>query len=240
MVVVKEVPAPKGEHATAVIQQQPYSHWWQAPNAPEWALFFLTVPYVLVSIGLFVMTKRAANAASDSAKAALDNAKTLIASERPWINIERLELGELEPTDPIKLVGLMFTIKNTGRGPAFIHRLRTRLVVVTGMPQAPDLPSMPDYSKCRVDQWNGSLISGQGQHPHFARLEGGVLDDATHRRITKLQESSLVFYGAIEYCDGRGESHDTGFCCVFFPDRTLTEKGFWNEAGGPESYRYYK
>jgi hypothetical protein len=65
-VIVKEVPAPKGERITAIIQQQPYSHWWKAPNAPEWAVFFLTVPYVLVSIGLFVMTKSAANAARDA------------------------------------------------------------------------------------------------------------------------------------------------------------------------------
>jgi hypothetical protein len=200
----------------------------------------INIVLAIATLTLAIVGICQARAARDSAKAALDNAKTLMTAERPWIDIGSLELGELEPTDPIKLVGLTFTIRNTGRGPAFIYGLRTRLVVVTGMPQAPDLPAVPDYSKCRVDQWKGSLIAGQGQHFHFAHLEGGVLDDATYRKIVKLQESSLVFYGVIEYRDGRDETHETGFCCVFFPDRMLTPKGFWNEVGGPESYRYYK
>src|SRR6266852_769409 len=39
-VTVKEVPAPEAKRITAVIQQQPYKHWWERPNRPEWALFF--------------------------------------------------------------------------------------------------------------------------------------------------------------------------------------------------------
>jgi hypothetical protein len=58
--LIKEIPASELKQITAAIQQQAYKHWWNAPNAPEWALFFLTVPYVLVSIWLLLVTRRQA------------------------------------------------------------------------------------------------------------------------------------------------------------------------------------
>lgn len=53
----------------------PFEHWWDAPNAPEWAIFFLTILYVLVSIGLLRATRRQAKLTEDA----------LIADKRAFI-----------------------------------------------------------------------------------------------------------------------------------------------------------
>jgi hypothetical protein len=95
-VIVKEIPAPEAKQITAVIQQQPHQHWWQSQNAPEWALFFLTIPYVIVSVGLFVVTWRAADAAESSAGAALISAqvaKQAIHTDRPLVIVEAFDAG---------------------------------------------------------------------------------------------------------------------------------------------------
>ncbi len=80
-VVVKEPPAQETKQIIAVIQQQPYKHWWDSPNAPEWALFFLTIPYVLISVGLLRATLRQAKLTEDA----------LIADKRAFVFASNLE-----------------------------------------------------------------------------------------------------------------------------------------------------
>lgn len=57
-VIVKERSAPEAKQIATLIRRQSYEHWWESPNAPEWALFLLTIPYVIVTGGLFYLTRR--------------------------------------------------------------------------------------------------------------------------------------------------------------------------------------
>ncbi len=107
-VVFKEIPAPEAKQITAVIQQQPYEHWWQGPHGAEWALFLLTIPYVAVSIGLFAVTKKAADAAKGSAVVAQ---QALEITNRARVSIEDVEIS-------VGAAAVSFNLRNSGAVPA--------------------------------------------------------------------------------------------------------------------------
>jgi hypothetical protein len=204
-VIIKEIPAPPTKQITAVIQQQPYEHWWQGPQGPEWALFWLTIPYVLVTTGLFVSTRRAANAAKDAAIAA----KLALQADRPLL----LPLkGELQGFDgnPGDLTGAHLTFKNFGNGPALIKRILIRLNHVG------KYPAKGDFSQCKE-----KLVRV------FAVAAGGTLALATDSKdgwtdLLDMDEihagrRALICYGCIYYADAIDNPFETWFFWYYLP-----------------------
>jgi hypothetical protein len=123
-VVIQQIPpANQTQRITAVIQQDPYKHWWNAPNGPEWALFILTIPYVLITGGLFCLNWKATNIANKGADAAKENARTaeiaFYTTTRPWVLVSDFQIGpyDVGPT-------VTYKIYNTGPLPALLHGLQ--------------------------------------------------------------------------------------------------------------------
>src|SRR5579862_9765178 len=107
-VVVQQIPPKEAQRITAVIQDEPYDHWWQGPRGPEWALFLLTIPYVIISAGLLYVSWRSANAAMVAARAAA----LAVGADRSFLEVEK---PELKGTN---LFVAHFHFKNRGNRPA--------------------------------------------------------------------------------------------------------------------------
>jgi hypothetical protein len=208
-VVAKEPPAPTATKIIAVLEQQPYKHWWDSPNAPEWALFFLTIPYVSVTIGLFVVTKKVANVARQQAV-------LLLAVERPLITLiavtldekrhyRRLSDGRLTLRSGLKPV-LEVVFANFGRTAAFDIRMRVEFAISETVPKERPAISM------------GPQVPGVVLPPSVSdKPRGGTLNTEWATEITQadadaIRRGARVFYfwGVIDYSDAAGTHYHTG------------------------------
>jgi hypothetical protein len=140
-VILKEIPAPEAKKITAVIQPQPYEHWWDSPNAPSWAIFFLTIPYVLVSVGAFVVAYRAANSAQSSADAATKSANAVAEELQLTIRPKIRFVGDtvfIQGTE----MSAYYTVINKGHADANVRLKRVRLWRhYTDIPWPSEIPS---------------------------------------------------------------------------------------------------
>lgn len=210
--IPKTIPGQEPKPITVVIQRQPYSHWWQAPSAPEWASFLLTIPYVVVTIGLFVVTLKATRVATLSANAA----EAALHSDRPYLlaNIEGIEsfkYGLLEERPPITRVDVRFV--NAGSSPAELIE-----VIATSW---------------KFDCWQDAsdptwkiLISGQQIEivPPVVRIAQST--KPIHIQINWTQEDMnlvnsglkrVAIYGIARYCGGPRKEYHTRFFWWFSP-----------------------
>ena len=120
-VVIQQIPpANQTQRITAVIQDKPYKHWWDAQNAPEWALFILTIPYVVITGGLLCANLKAISLAKQSADAASKNAETaelaFYTTTRPWVLVSDFKIG-LYDSGPT----VTYKVYNAGPLPALLH-----------------------------------------------------------------------------------------------------------------------
>ena len=173
-VIIKEIPAPETNQVTAVIQQQPYEHWWDSPNAPEWALFFLTVPYVLVSIGMFVVTKRTASAAKDAADAAK---ASLRLAERAHVQFSS---GVSFRFDGFIPVVMYYWLTNTGHTIAHIKECRAELLFSDDAPSILYDPLLPHPA---VDAPDLASLGREQSFSDACDLDGIMRDEVRGTRL---------------------------------------------------------
>jgi hypothetical protein len=199
------------QQIAAVIQEGSYNHWWQSPNAPEWALFFLTVPYVLVSIGLLVVTGKAANAAKRSADAlALTNRAFVLFDDR------------ISP-DPREKSELTYWLSNSGHTPAYIKIIWAH--VGLGAPVSGGIPaSLRDPSKSYKTATDIAVLGPQ-QTFNAAEPIGrsDYVDDSVQEQIRENQRA-LWFYGFVIYVDAFEREHVTEWCRFWNPMATILLK----------------
>ena len=234
-VVIREPAAPGAKAIMAVIQQQPYHHFWNSPNAPQWALFFLTIPYILVTVGLFVVTKTIASAAKQQAA-------LVLAVERPLIvfvaaeldqsrHYRRLSDGRLALKSGLKPI-LEVVFANMGRSAAFDIGTRVEFAIGKSVPndrpgifisqRAPGVVLPPSVSDKRRD---GML-----------RAEAGFEITQSDADAIRRRERVLYFWGVIEYSDAVGTRYETGIGGWLNLDRN-PETGMFDPPA-PQGYNY--
>jgi hypothetical protein len=159
----------------------------------------------------------AAQAAADSAQAALLHAQAIIRAERPWILIT---------VEPSRSVDNSFTVTaaNRGRGPAKI--VSTIDKITTAVDQT-HLPNEPDFSELTPSAALTSAVLLPGESSGiktFSRDEVKSFcgSDEKLKRVEKWEELILL-YGKVVYKDlmpvGEGEAHETVWCCWYIHGR---------------------
>jgi hypothetical protein len=224
MVVVKEIPAEEAKQITAVIQQGPYKHWWEKPNRPEWALFLLTIPYVLVSVGLLCTAWRQSTLAK----------RALTELERPWVfaSIKDPIGGNrfwTANTEEMK-IAFEWSIQNCGRTPGF---LIDGMYVVDILPVP--IPDAPVYN--RPNQ--GAIVPLAQGVPKVYHAQM-TLTREQHSKLLK-GETQIAFYGFAKYRDTLKNEHLSRWIAIFVvPRLVLTgQLDNWWSLDGPPAYTEY-
>jgi hypothetical protein len=225
--------------STAPTSSQPtnytYNYYYPAPES--WLTFFGQIAGIVTAILLTAFTGGLWWTSIQQWRAISGQIRAQMDAERPWVMLQKRELkdwtlnGDFAPR-------ATFHMFKYGKGICFMERTKFRLAIYPGSPYGPQLPAQPDYSDlaCSFQKLIGIPIRPDKFHPTFALFQG-QLDQATFDRVRRFQ-STLVFYGLIEYRDAFKRKHKHGFCSVYLPAGAYGDEPIWNDVGGPDSYRY--
>ncbi|MGA2571667.1 MAG: hypothetical protein ABSF23_14210 [Terracidiphilus sp.] len=200
-------------------------------------IVLVLVAYVGVMIGLSILRKierqsrfaeSAAQAATESAKAALLLAEAQQRAERPWVIVS---------PDPVPGTPDAFTVvaMNRGRGPARIVSLVDEIVTArdeTALPPAPAFRSEPRAPRVPI-----ILLPGESTGLKSFRRDDvrTVCESAENIRRVEEWDLKIYLYGAITYADLRSPSdaevHQTSWCCWYIHGH---QKSGMVVAGPPE------
>jgi hypothetical protein len=201
---------------------------WTLYERIAWAanLVLVIVGYVGIMLALSTLKKierhtrfagTAAQAAADSAQAALLNAQAIINSERPWLLIS------VEPSLSVEN-GFTVMATNRGRTPAMITALGEQTMIAI---DEMHLPSIPEYTGEALGDALVPIILIPGESKGiktFARgdLKGLCESEERLRRVENWEEK-LFIYGRVIYRDlvarEEMESHVTSWCCWYIHGR---------------------
>lgn len=201
---------------------------WLWPDRVAWGakILLAILGYVGIMLALSTLKKIqhqsqyaevAAQAAAESAQAALLHAQAIIRAERPWILIT------VEPSRNVDN-GFTVTATNRGRGPA---RIVTTIDKITTAIDQTHLPDQPELDQATPSSALSSVILLPGESTgikSFSRdeVKGFCGSDEKLKRVEKWEELILL-YGKVVYKDlmqaGDGESHETWWCCWYIHGR---------------------
>lgn len=159
----------------------------------------------------------AAQAAAESAQAALLHAQAIIRAERPWILIS------VEPSRNVDN-GFTVTATNRGRGPA---RIVSNIDKITSAVDQTHLPAQPEFDEVAPSAALSSVILLPGESTGIKSFNRDEVksfcgSDEKLKRVEKWEELILL-YGRVVYKDlmdvGEGESHETSWCCWYIHGR---------------------
>jgi hypothetical protein len=189
-------------------------------NTPSWLGFFrwptgtTTLALILTLIVVAEQTKqttKAAEAARDSAKAALKQADHMVASERAWMiaKMEPVKIPDISEHFPF---GIIPRIVNGGKTPAFIVETGSEAVVL-GYKE--HLPIVPVFNEKHISRWEGRglPLAPSGHIGRFAFC--GIPNPSGLYQL----DTTLWVYGYVKYRDvfdssakGDGIVRETRFC----------------------------
>lgn len=216
---------------------------WPLQDRIAWGanLILVLVAYVGIMLGLSMVRKVerqtrysevAAQAAADSAKAALLYAQAQAQTDRPWI---------LVTTEPAPEAPDSFTIlaANRGRSPARIVSLTDEIVSAGEESQLPPKPVFarePDVPTSPMILLPGEAVSIKS----FRRDEvDSVCEGAEQLRRVEEWEEKIYLYGSIIYLDLRTPDEkitfETSWCCWYIHGR---QKSGMVMAGPPQYNRH--
>lgn len=180
-----------------------------------------------------IYSETAAQAAADSAQAALLHAQAIIRAERPWILIT------VEPSRSVEN-GFTVTATNRGRGPA---RIVSTIDKITSAVDQSHLPEQPQYDEVTPSAALSSVVLLPGEATgikSFSRddVKSFCGSDEKLRRVEKWEELILL-YGNIVYKDliavGETVTHESSWCCWYIHGR---QKSGMVMAGPPAYNRH--
>jgi len=194
------------EHSTGETDQaEPGS------DAPKWYATFEHADGMLVIVGFItcmvigwqtMQTRKAANAAMLSAKAALD-------AERAWLLVT---VGKLDKIDPkpnaVEIMWISPRVTNEGKSPAWMSRMRLR---AQQFPSMKDIPSEPVYEAEGTMHFDGEATLPSGASVAPLRVGLPVTDFIAIRQ----GGSFLYVYGIIDYLDIAKRPCTTRFCFLY-------------------------
>ncbi|MGB6719943.1 MAG: hypothetical protein WBE72_04045, partial [Terracidiphilus sp.] len=199
---------------------------WQDRIAWAASLVLVILGYAGIMMALSMLKKierqmqyaeSAAQAAADSAQAALLHAQSIVRAERPWI------LVTAEPSRRVEN-GFVLTATNRGRGPA---RIISSIDKMTTEVDQTALPEAPQYEGAETNADLASVILLPGESTGiktFSRDEVKRFcgSEEKLKRVEKWEELILIF-GKIVYQDllamGDPPLRETAWCCWYIHGR---------------------
>lgn len=184
------------------------------------ALAIVGVMASIIAIGtLFAIQKQA--------KAALLSAQTMIDSERAWILVTIGSLPDVSSdTTKVAFIWIKPTVKNYGKTPARIRRIRVRLHKVAmsnGLPET--LPERPEYLSDRSAEIDGKDIV---LPPNVSSQPVNIGITPEELASARRGEIGVYIYGLVDYSDTvSNRPHASRFCYFFW-----TQSGFSPDPDG--------
>jgi hypothetical protein len=185
-------------------------------------LLLLSYPALLIAISALRKIERhtrytetAAQAAADSAKAALLLAESQARADRPWI------LVSTKPT-PGVVNGFSVVATNRGRSPARIVSLAEGLIIVQDeaqLPPTPVLKAAPGAPLAPI-----ILLPGESATIKSFQRDEVVSNCEDQEQVLRVEDwkEKIYLYGKVVYADlvaSGDETHDTGWCCWYIHGR---------------------
>ena len=201
---------------------------WLWQDRVQWVanILLAVFGYAGVMMGLSLLKKidrqtqyaeTAAQAAADSAQAALVHAQAIIRSERPWI------VMTVEPSRSVEN-GFTVTATNRGRGPARIISAIDQITTAVDQTHLPQIPHFDDAAP-NAALTSDVLLPGESIGvKSFSRdeVKGFCGSDEKLRRVEKWEELILL-YGRVVYRDliavDDKTTHETSWCCWYIHGR---------------------
>jgi hypothetical protein len=191
-----------------------------------------------------VVAERSAEAAEDTAKAAILNAQAALRAELPIVSVERIELHKAPPAcgkinggyPPPGDVVLVIDFQNNGRTPAELIALNTSWPITQAIPLSPifKFDSKYPYMPGTYMEANGGKLR-RGPAKFFFRLS---TDEAK-----AIEEGSkfLWAFGYLSFLDFMGDRHERYFGAKWIPyhlqpDGSMLPLGFAFEDSIPSAY----
>ena len=227
---------------------------WPLQDRIAWAasLLLTIMAYVGIMLALSALHKierqtrngeTAAQAAADSAKAALllaqtqaqaqaQQAEALARAERPWILITA------EPTPGVSN-GFTVVATNRGRGPARIVALAEEVTCAADESQLPPVPAFTGEPHPPVVPM--ILLPGEATDIKSFRRDDVKSVCGTEERLRRVEdwEEKIYLYGTVAYQDLRSpdekQVHETSWCCWYIHGR---QKSGLVMAGPAEYHRH--
>jgi hypothetical protein len=178
--------------------------WWKDPTTAA-TVFIAIFNLILMAatIGLYKVTRHAANAAKESAD-------SLKASERGWIK-DKKRLKEVRNyTDSNGHHGPKITFQwhNVGRSPCTITEEVNCVAVVPAKNGKPQMPDIPDYS-LGTPNFSRRMIEPNDFIYAVAKLKDPITAKQDGHMATKY--ALTVTYGYVKYLDVFGTPHETAY-----------------------------
>jgi len=216
---------------------------WPLQERISWAanLILVLIAYIGVMLGISALRKierqarfgeTAAQAAADSAKAALLLAQAQERAERPWIMVSA------EP-DPGIRDGFSVVATNRGHSPTRIVSLVDSIATANDESQLPVTPVF--HTEPRAPRDPILLLPGESRRIKSFRRDDikTVCASAEDLRRVEDWELKIFLYGRIAYVDLRapdeGQVHETSWCCWYIHGR---QNSGMVMAGPPEYNRH--
>lgn len=189
---------------------------WDSLIWPNWALVFIGVIASVVGIGTVKATRRAAEAAKNSADALMD-------SERSWLLVHTT--GQPEPHWPhmVKdgyIPGIRIRFKVFGKTPIHLKEVGVKICFVPRIPETyppqPELPPVADYGDIPAD---AACVGQNGTLPPDAFLDihrnvdKGSLSSERIASVVR-REQMMCALGSLKYTDNFGRQKETRVCYV--------------------------
>jgi hypothetical protein len=176
-----------------------------------------------------------ARALAEASKRAADVAeKALGLTDRPLILFEGLQAPLLDEG----LYSIGFSLKNFGKGPAWLIKESLKLTLL------PELPTEPNYAGLLANRHLGREPLPAGASRSRRAVLDKVVLEKEDIRLWSNGDLLLAVYGFIEYEDLLKGIYQTGFCWVYrvpkMADLPILQLSSWEMNGGPETYRYYR
>ena len=215
---------------------------WPLQDRIKWltVVLLVLIAYVGVWLGVSALRKierqtryaeTTAQAAADSAKAALLFAENQARAERPWI------LVMVEPTAGV-VNSFSVVATNRGRSPARIVSRAEGLAIVrdeSELPHAPIFKAEPPVAVAPILLLPGESASIKTFHRDEVK---SVCEDAMQVLRVENWEEKIYLYGKVAYNElvaPGAEAHETGWCCWYIHGR---QKSGMVMAGPPEYNRH--
>lgn len=212
---------------------------WPLQERISWvaSLLLALIAYVGILLAVSLLRKierqtrlneAVAQAAADSAKAALMYAEAQAQAQRPWIVVSAE--AEPGPTDRFTIVAT-----NRGRSPTRIVTLADEIAIAedeSHLPPAPAFKNEPRPPRVPI-----ILLPGESTGlKSFSRGDvKAVCESAEDLRRLEAWELKIYLYGAVTYVDLRApaekQPYETGWCCWYIHGR---QKSGLVIAGSPE------
>ncbi len=212
---------------------------WPLQDRIAWGATVLLAILGYVGIMLAISTLRkierqtgygeaAAQAAAESAQAALLHARAIARSERPWV------LVTAEPSRTVEN-GFVVVATNRGRSPARIEFIED---AITSAADEEHLPGVPEYAEAELSAPASSIIllPGESTRIKFFRREDVKEFCGTEEKLKRVEnwEEKIFLYGRILYVDflapAEVHAHETSWCCWYIHGR---QKSGMEMAGTP-------